>query len=133
MSSFKNILNGGDYNIHIDDINDPDVWIFNDTMEALGLQQHVDFPTHHAGSNLDLIFTEITSQLDTRISKGRYISEHRAIVAELNIGIHHTISTTVTFRYLRQINVEEFIASLNFDNVEDWEHPSIASKYIKKN
>ena len=52
MSSFKNIFIGRDFNIHIDDINVPKAPIFNDTMEALGLQQHVDFPTHHAGNNL---------------------------------------------------------------------------------
>ena len=83
MSSFKNIFIGGDFNIHIDNMDDPDAQIFNDTMEALGMQQHVTFPTHHAGNTLDLIFTDITSKLDKEISKGRYISYHRAIVAEL--------------------------------------------------
>ena len=97
-------------------------------MEGLGLQQHVNFPMHHAGNTLDLIFTEFTSQLDTAISNGRYISDHKAIVAELNIVIQHAISTTVTFRNLGQTNVEEFMASLTFGNVANWENPSIASE-----
>ena len=96
------------------------------------MQQHEDFPTHHAGNILDLIFTEITSQLDTRMAKGRYISDHTAIVAKLNIRIQHAISTTVTFRNLRQINVEEFIASLNFGNDENWKNASIASEIYEK-
>ena len=124
MSSFKNILIGGDFNIHIDDL---DMQIFNDTMEALGLQQHVTFPSHQAGNTLDLIFTEISSKLDIKIFKGRYISDHRAIVAELKIRIQHTIGTTVTFRKLRQVNPEEFLALLDFGNIADWENPSTDS------
>ena len=132
MSSFKNIFIGGDFNIHIDDKKTPEAQIFNDTTEALGGQQHVDFPTHCAGNTPAQSFTEITSQLNTRISKGRYISDHRAIIAELNVGIKHAINTIVTFRNLRQINAYEFIASLNFGNVENWENPSIASEIYEK-
>ena len=46
MPSYRNILICGDFNIHIDDPNDTEVQIFNDTMEALGLQQHVNFEMH---------------------------------------------------------------------------------------
>ena len=73
MASFRNIIICGDFNIHIDDLNNIKAQIFNDTMEALGLQQHVSFPTHCAGNTLDLIVNEITSQLNTKTSKGRYI------------------------------------------------------------
>ena len=69
-----------------------------DTMEALGLQQHVNFQTHHAGNTLDLIFTENTSQFTIRTFKGRYISDYRVIVSKLDIRIQHNIGNTVTFR-----------------------------------
>ena len=52
IAFFRNIIICGDFNIHIDDPSDTKVQIFNDTMEALGLQQHVSFPTHHAGNTL---------------------------------------------------------------------------------
>ena len=95
--------------------------IFNDTMEALGLQQHVSFQTHHAGNTLDLTFTDTTSKLNIKTSKGRYISDHRAKVSELDIRIQHTISRMVTFRNLKQINVEGFKSALNFGNIENIE------------
>ena len=57
--------------IHIDDPSDTEAQIFKDTMEALGLQQRVSFPTHCAGNTLDLIFTETTSQLNTKTPIGR--------------------------------------------------------------
>ena len=58
MASFRNIIICGDFNIHIDDPYETKKQIYKDTMEALGLQQHVSFPTHHTGNTLDLIFTE---------------------------------------------------------------------------
>ena len=105
MASYGNILISGDFNIHIDGSNDTEVQIFNDMMEALGLQQHVNLETYHAGNTLDLLFTEITSQLNTRTFKGRYISDHGAIVTELDRRIQHTNSSIVTFRNLNQIKV----------------------------
>ena len=63
MTSHRNIIICWDFNIHIDD-----------TTEGLGLQQHVNFETHHAGDTLDLIFTEITSQPTMRTFKGRFRS-----------------------------------------------------------
>ena len=121
MDFFRNIIICGDFDSHIDDPNDTEAQIFNYTMKALGLQQHVSFPTHHASNTLDLIFTETTSQLNTKTSKGRYILDHRAIMTESDIRIQHTISRMVTFRNLKQINVEEFKSALNFGSIENIE------------
>ena len=85
ITSHRNIIVCGDFNMHIDDLTDIQSKIFNDTMEALGLQQHVSFEIHHAGNTLDLLFTEITSECTMRTFKGRYISDHRAIVTEFDI------------------------------------------------
>ena len=43
MASFRNIIICRDFNIHIDSPSDTEAQIFNDTMEALGLQWHVSF------------------------------------------------------------------------------------------
>ena len=119
MASFRNIIICRDFKIHIDDPSDTKSQIFNDTMEALRLQQHVSFPTHCTGNTLDLMLTETTSQLYKKTSKGRYISDHRAIVSELDIRIQHTISRMITFRNVKQINVEEFKSTLNFGNIDN--------------
>ena len=104
MASYRNLLICGDFNMHIDNPSDMEAQIFMDTMEALGLQQHVSFQIHQAGNILDLIFTEATSQFSIRTIKGRFISDHRAIVAELSVGIQHIMGKTITFRNLTQIN-----------------------------
>ena len=40
----------GDFNIHVNDVNDPNASIFLDIMTALGLKQHVRGPTHKTGN-----------------------------------------------------------------------------------
>ena len=101
MASYRDIIICGDFNMHINDLTDIGAQLFNDTMEALGLWQHVNFETDGAGNILDLTFTEITLQLATRTFKERYISDHRAIVIEFDIQFQHTHSRSVTFRNLQ--------------------------------
>ena len=99
MASYRNT-------IHIDNPLDMEaLFLCMDTMEALGLLQHVSFQTHHGCNILDLIFTESTSQFSITTFKGRYASDHRVIVSQLGIGIQHITDKTVTFRNLKQINV----------------------------
>ena len=89
MPSYRNVIICGDFNLHINNTSDKEAQSFMDTMEALGLKQHVSFQTHHTGNILHLIFTETISQFSIRTFKGRFISDHREIVAELNIRIQH--------------------------------------------
>ena len=44
----------GDFNLHISKENDIDSAILLDTLEAMGLYQHIGFATHKSGNNLDL-------------------------------------------------------------------------------
>ena len=54
----NNIVITGDFNLHIDNDKDPEAQLFIDMMVALGLDCHVDFPTHENGHSLDLVFME---------------------------------------------------------------------------
>ena len=47
MASYRIII-CGDFNIHIDSPSNTEAQIFMDTIGTLGLQQHVNFQTHHA-------------------------------------------------------------------------------------
>ena len=58
----NNLLLLGAFNIHIDEEND-DAANFRDTMEVLGMTQHVKFSTHKANHILDDIYTELFSNI----------------------------------------------------------------------
>ena len=119
MTSYRNVTICGDFNLHINNPSNKEVQSFIDTMEVLGLKQHVSFLTHHAGNILDLMFTKTISQFNIRTFNGRFISDHTTIVAELDIRIQHNTGKIITFRNLKNINVEEFGSILDLGNTEN--------------
>ena len=47
----------GDFNIHVNDTNDPNACEFLDLLVSMGLKQHVKASTHEGGHTLDLVTT----------------------------------------------------------------------------
>ena len=77
----------GDFNIHIDEENDNDVNKFRDTMEALGMMQHVNYSMHNANHTIDHIYTELFSDIKVAsCEKGDLISDHHIIVFNTSIS-----------------------------------------------
>ena len=59
---------------------------FNDTMAALGLQQHVQGLTHKMGNTLDLIFSQLETQLMvTSTATHGFVSDHCMVSIELSL------------------------------------------------
>ena len=86
LPNLENPIILGDFNMHIEDTNNYNSKIFVDTMEALGLEQHITAPTHYKGNILDLIFTETTSQIKvSQPTMLNFISDHRLISATINV------------------------------------------------
>ena len=75
----QNNIFTGDFNLHVSDMNDNDSAIFIDTIEAMGLIQHVGAPTHRSGNTLDLMISEIQGNTTIKmVNTGPYISDHCA-------------------------------------------------------
>ena len=55
----------GDVHIHTNKEQHPDTALFQETLDGLGLRDHVDFATHHLGNSLDAV---ITSQDDPMVN-----------------------------------------------------------------
>ena len=84
LANHKNLALLGDFNVAIQDRNNLDSLPFIDTMEALGLVQHINKPTHQLGNTLDHIYTESLDQLGiSHTFIGTYISDHRLVGIEL--------------------------------------------------
>ena len=86
LPNLENPIILGDLNMHIEDTNNYNSKILINTMEALGLKQHITAPTHYKGNILDLMFMEITSQI--KVSQPimlNFISDHRLIAATISV------------------------------------------------
>ena len=76
-AKYNNILIVGDFNIHVEDVTNGDAEQFLDMCKVIGLDQHVNFVTHHHGHTLDLVLTELNSPIqESNIKSGEYISDH---------------------------------------------------------
>ena len=63
LADHRNILILGDFNVHVKNKDDPDAKVSSDMMEALGLDQHINFSTYRSNNTLDLVFTKAISFL----------------------------------------------------------------------
>ena len=84
-SKHNNILTMGDFNIHMDDLEDADSCLLLDTINAFNLKQHVNIPMHNQGHILDLIIMENSEGYEVeKIKPGPYISDHWFITMQLS-------------------------------------------------
>ena len=85
ITNNKNLVILGDFNIAVQELGNPDSQTYRDTMEALGLTQHIHQVTHQLGNTLDHIYTENIDTLGIKHSfMGDYLSNHRLVVIEIN-------------------------------------------------
>ena len=84
-SKHNNILTMGDFNIHMDDLEDADSCLLLDTINAFNLKQQVHIPMHNQDHILDLIITENSEGYEVeKIIPGPYISDHQFIITQLS-------------------------------------------------
>ena len=57
----------GDFNIHVDDHNNPDTITFNEFVESIGMRNHINFTTHISHHALDLVLMNENDSLVSRV------------------------------------------------------------------
>ena len=105
LADNSNLLVAGDFNLHVNDKNDDDSNNFINAMTALGLIQHVTFATHKSGNTLDLVMTEVVS--DIRIEgciPDIFFSDHSSVSCVTSIECKDIVQKEVTYRDLKHIN-----------------------------
>ena len=84
VPKYPNLIILGDFNISTENVTNPDTVIFNDTMAALVLWQHIQGLTHKMGNTLDLIFSQLESRLTvTSTDTHGFVSDHCMVSVEL--------------------------------------------------
>ncbi|XP_078363787.1 uncharacterized protein LOC144648005 [Oculina patagonica] len=99
----------GDFNIHVDDHNDPAACRFLDLLESMSLSQHVTEPTHELGHTLDLVITRKSDNLISgRPAPDILFSDHLALLFKLKTARPPLKVDCVSFRKLRSIDKDAF-------------------------
>ena len=86
FTNHKNLVLLGDFNVHVNKLDNQDTQAYIDTMEALGLVQHINQPTHQLGNTLDLIYTESLEPIVvSHAFASNFISDHCLVGIELEM------------------------------------------------
>ena len=93
--STEPLIMAGDFNIHVNVPSDNDTVRFLDLLSSMGLQQHIDFPTHVSGNTLDLLITRSSDfRLIRDVQPDAYFSDHYSVLFSINTTVQEAIDTT---------------------------------------
>ena len=122
LSNFMgDLIIAGDFNIHVNNVENADARQFLDAMEALGFDQLVDFCTHKSGNILDLMFTCIGNKSKCRnIKSDGFISDHCLIQSQLDLAQNSCRLVHKSTRNYRDVEFESF---WNDASLEDMSKP----------
>ena len=108
LVKYKNVMIAGDINFHLNSIDDPDATTLKDTLDALGLKIHNNFPMHRHGNTLDILATEIASSLNIiTCQPGPFLSDQISIECIIEIKREDITIKTVLFRKIKHIGTQK--------------------------
>ena len=108
LVNYKNVIMG-DINLHLNNVDDQDATTLKDTLDALGLKIHNNFPIHRHVNTLYILATEIASSLNvTTCQPGPFLSDPCSIECTTNIIREANTRKTVSFRKIKDIDTQKF-------------------------
>ena len=87
----------GDFNLHLD-VSDSSTQRFNEILRCFNLKQHINFSTHVHGHWLHLLITKSSCDHVKSGFPADGISDHFAVVLEINLSAPVSPRKTITFR-----------------------------------
>lgn len=107
ITSPGNLLLVGDFNFHVEDIDDILAKRFLSLLKSFNLKQCVSEPTHSSGHILDLVITRSEENIVNNVNVfDPVISDHSAIQLQLTLRKPQFMKKTLTFRNLRSLNCD---------------------------
>ena len=120
LTTNHNVAIAGDFNLHLNNQEDPEAQIFNDMMDALDLAYHINFPSHQSTHSLHLVFTKAFSEMKTiRCNQGTFLSDHCTIEYLLSFKKCNVQRKEIKYRKLKSINPMTFSQHLKADGFEE--------------
>ncbi len=102
----------GDYNVHFNNAQESETKRFMNIIESANLIQHVVGRTHVKGNTLDLVMTERDSLILKHCEVDEFLSDHAAILIELNLRKPNKPKKKITFRENKNIDIKELESTI---------------------
>ena len=115
ITNHQHLVLLGDFNIHTQDLTNPDLLEYKDTVEGLGLRQHIIEPTHKQGNTQDLIYTESIDTVEVlHAFIGNFILDHRLGMCNYNYKSN--------MKNQSQLGTEAFTGEFNNNRILQQQH-----------
>ena len=102
----------GDFNIHVNKLHDEKAGALRDFLSSFCLQNHILFPMHKFQNTLDLVITHENANIVSNFVWGEMISDHFAILFDLQIPSRSNQEKIIRFRQVKDIDVSKFATDL---------------------
>ena len=103
-----NMLLIGDFNVHMNALENSDTILFNDILESFNLCNRVFFSTHRLNNILDLVIENDEASRIRNLSQGHLLSDHHMVLFEIATTSRVPLKKMVAYRKLKGINPTEF-------------------------
>ncbi|KAK6171545.1 hypothetical protein SNE40_019711 [Patella caerulea] len=107
----------GDFNCHVDNINDKFSFQFCELLQVHSLIQHVNTTTHNQGHTLDLVITRQKHLINNLSVRDKLLSDHFPIILNLNIRKEQFETRQISFRKFKSLNDADLSSSLCSSNL----------------
>ena len=119
LPTHQNNIFIGDFNLHISNQLDTDATIFGDSIDALGLYQHVGFGMHRLGNVLDLVLSDFTNEAKVlTAAPGPFLTDHRAIISTLNLKKLKPVTKKILVRQVSKIKLNQWMEEFKLENTK---------------
>ena len=98
----------GDLNFHLDKETDNTTQKCTDMLGSLGIEQHVNKPTHMSGRTLDVIMCRDTDNLVQEVQVGDMITDHHPLLCNVHHPKPHFQKAKIITRFFRSIDLHSF-------------------------
>ena len=133
FTNHKNLVLLGDFNVHVNRLDNQDTQAYIDTMEALGLVQHINQPTHQLGNTLDLIYTESLEPIPvSHAFTSNFISDHCLVGIELEMRKQQVRIESSKTRNYKNFSTSSFETSFNNSTILDQDNFELAVKALER-
>ena len=98
---------------------DTDATIFGDSIDALGLYQHVGFSMHRLGNVLDLVLSDFTDEAKVlTAAPGPFLTDHRAVISTLNLKKLKPVTKKILVRQVNKIKLDQWMEEFKLENAK---------------
>ena len=105
---FNNLIILGDFNLHVNQVFNPEVIKFNSILSSFGLSQLVDQQTHVAGNTLDLVIANQTEMQIKDINVDHVnFSDHSFVFFKFPFDYKKSERKTVSMKIYKDINLDD--------------------------